>query len=191
MVVKWGEGPYWLTTKQESSPEILTKCDHPNCPPRTTRATSVPHAQQFDSYFSFFQPRLVSNRTKSSVVLAAPMFSILIPIFAWPHHRRGLASDGVRYVGARSSVGRRFRSVTKLRLEWNGGFSLLLQQRSKHPREMVITPKASTSFYFNRPSFPTEPRVLVCSTNQSAVLAAPMFNNLIRMFPFFYPAASH
>jgi len=38
-----GEGPYWLTTKQESSPERLTGCDHPNCPPRTTRATSVPH----------------------------------------------------------------------------------------------------------------------------------------------------
>ena len=33
---------------------------------------------------------------------------------AWPHRRRGLASDGVRYADARSSVGRRFRSVTKL-----------------------------------------------------------------------------
>ena len=57
----------------------------------------------------------------------------------------------VQYAGARSSVGRRFRSVTKLRLEWYGGVSLLLQTRSKHPREMVITPKASTSlFCFNR-----------------------------------------
>jgi len=46
---------------------------------------------------------------------------------AWPHRRRGLASDGVRYAGARSSVGRRFRSVTKLRLEWYGGIFLLLQ----------------------------------------------------------------
>jgi len=63
---------------------------------------------------------------------------------AWPHRRRGLASDGVRYAGARSSVGRRFRSVTKLRLEYYGGVFLFLQQRSKHPREMVITPKAST-----------------------------------------------
>jgi len=67
---------------------------------------------------------------------------------AWPHRRRGLASDGVRYAGARSSVGRRFRSATKLRLEWYGGVFLLLQQRSKHPREMVITPKASTSLVF-------------------------------------------
>jgi len=66
---------------------------------------------------------------------------------AWPHRRRGLASDGVRYAGARSSVGRRFRSVTKLRLEWYGGVFLLLQQRSKHPGEMVITSKASTSLF--------------------------------------------
>jgi len=28
-----------------------------------------------------------------------------------------------------------------------GGGFLLLQQRSKHPREMVITPKASTSHF--------------------------------------------
>jgi len=64
---------------------------------------------------------------------------------AWPHRRRGLASGGVRYADARSNVGRRFRSVTRLRLEWYGEVFLLLQQRSKHPREMVITPKASTS----------------------------------------------
>jgi len=62
---------------------------------------------------------------------------------AWPHRRRRAASDGLRYAGARSSVGRRFRSVTKLRLEWYGGVFLFLQQRSKHPREMVITPKAT------------------------------------------------
>jgi len=68
---------------------------------------------------------------------------------AWPHRRQGLASDGVRYADARSSVGRRFRSVTKLRLEWYGGVFLLLRQRSKHPREMVITPKASTSKKFS------------------------------------------
>ena len=80
--------------------------------------------------------------------------SLYIPVFirqmnrlAWPHRRRGLASDGVRYAGAQSSVGRRFRSATKLRLEWYGGVFLLLQQRSKHPREMVITPKASTSLF--------------------------------------------
>jgi len=42
-------------------------------------------------------------------------------LLAWPHRRRGLASDGVRYADARSSVGGRFRSVTKLRLEWYGG----------------------------------------------------------------------
>ena len=64
---------------------------------------------------------------------------------AWPHRRRGLASDGVRYAGARSSVGHRFRSVTKPRFAWYGGVFLLLQQRSKHPRGMVTTPKASTS----------------------------------------------
>ena len=66
---------------------------------------------------------------------------------AWPHRRRGLASDGVWYAGPRSSVGRRFRSVTKLRLEWYGVVFLLLQQRLKHPREMVITPTASTSLF--------------------------------------------
>jgi len=33
-----GKTPTWLTTKQESSPEETTGCDHPNCPPRTTRA---------------------------------------------------------------------------------------------------------------------------------------------------------
>jgi len=64
---------------------------------------------------------------------------------ARPHRHRMLASDGVRYAGGRSSVGRRVRSVTKLRLEWYGGVFLLLQQRSKHPREIVVTPKASTS----------------------------------------------
>jgi len=70
---------------------------------------------------------------------------------ARPHRHRGLASDGVRYAGARSSVGRRFRSVTKPWLEWYGGVFLLLQQRSKHPREMIITPKASTlSFVVQR-----------------------------------------
>jgi len=45
-------------------------------------------------------------------------------LLAWPHRRRGLASDGVRYAGARSGVGRRVRSVAKLRLEWyRGGVS--------------------------------------------------------------------
>ena len=66
---------------------------------------------------------------------------------AWPHRRRGLASDGVRYADAQSSVGCRFRSVMKLRLGWYGGVSLLLQQRSTHPREMAIPPKASTSHF--------------------------------------------
>jgi len=65
----------------------------------------------------------------------------------WPHRRQGLASDGVRYAGARSSVGRRFRSATKLRLEWYGGVFVSLQQRSKHPREIVITPKDPTSHF--------------------------------------------
>jgi len=37
-----GSTPSWLTIKQESSPERLTGCGHPNFPPRTTRATSVP-----------------------------------------------------------------------------------------------------------------------------------------------------
>ena len=42
-----GEAPCWLTTIQESSPErllgVVTGCDHPNRPQRTTRATSIPH----------------------------------------------------------------------------------------------------------------------------------------------------
>jgi len=49
-------------------------------------------------------------------------------------------------------VGRQFRSVAKqLRLEKVGAIYarvfLLLPQRSKHPRETVITPKASTSIF--------------------------------------------
>jgi len=63
---------------------------------------------------------------------------------AWPHSRRGLTSDAVRSAGARSSVGRQLRSVTILRLQWHGGVFLLLQQRPKHSREMVIMSKAST-----------------------------------------------
>ena len=38
----------------------------------------------------------------------------LPPLQTGPHRRRGLASDGVRYADARSIVGHRFRSVTKL-----------------------------------------------------------------------------
>ena len=67
---------------------------------------------------------------------------------AWPHRRRGLASDSVRYAGARSSFVRRFlkRYETKVIMVYGGVF-LLLQQRSKLPREMVITPEASTSLF--------------------------------------------
>ena len=43
----------------------------------------------------------------------------------------------------RGDVG--IEALTKPRLEWYRGVLLLLQQRSKHPREMVVTPKASTS----------------------------------------------
>jgi len=52
---------------------------------------------------------------------------------AWPHRRRGLASDGVRYADARSSVGRRFRSVTKLRIEWCVGSFLIAAAALKTP----------------------------------------------------------
>jgi len=79
---------------------------------------------------------------------------------AWPHHLPSeLASDGVRFADARGSVGRRVRSMTKVRLKWHGGVIVLLQQRPKHPREMVITPKASTSnrmmclFVFSLPGY--------------------------------------
>jgi len=41
--------------------------------------------------------------------------------------------DGVRYAGARSSVGRRFRSVTKIRLEWYGGGGLVAAVALKTP----------------------------------------------------------
>ena len=58
------------------------------------------------------------------------------------------ASDGVRYADARSGVGRRVteRGATKvIRLyRWVQVF-FLLQEHAKHPREMGITPKASTS----------------------------------------------
>ena len=36
-----GEAPSWLTTKQESSPERLTGCDHPNCPKLTLTCFSL------------------------------------------------------------------------------------------------------------------------------------------------------
>jgi len=52
---------------------------------------------------------------------------------AWPHHRRGLASDGVRYADAWSTVGRRFRSVAKLRLEWYEGGCLIAAAALKTP----------------------------------------------------------
>jgi len=86
------------------------------------------------------------NRRRRLACLGAHQY-ICIPTFIHTQLPtvRSLSSDGVRYADARSSVGRRYRSVTKLRLEWYGGVFLLLQQRSKHPREMVITPKASTS----------------------------------------------
>ena len=49
------------------------------------------------------------------------------------------------------------RYETKVRMVWGGVFwLLLLQQRSKHPREMVITPKAPTSHFlhkYTRPKF--------------------------------------
>jgi len=51
------------------------------------------------------------------------------------------------YIRIWSSVSREVRSVAKLRLQKYGGVFLLLQKHSKHPREMVITPKASTSHF--------------------------------------------
>jgi len=45
------------------------------------------------------------------------------------------------YEDARSSIGRRVRSVTKLRLEQFGGVLVLFQQRLQHQREIVIPPK--------------------------------------------------
>jgi len=42
------------------------------------------------------------------------------------------------------------KTGTKLGFEWYGGVFLLLPQRSKHPREIVITPKASTSRFTSR-----------------------------------------
>ena len=116
-----------------------------------------------------------SSRASVLETLLTALTRLVRDRLAWPHRRRGLASDGVRYADARSSVGRRFRSATKLRLEWYGGvfFLSLLQQRSKHPREMVITPKAATSlFCTNQPSLhysgpPALPTLLqhYCTTN--------------------------
>jgi len=51
---------------------------------------------------------------------------------------RASLGHGLRYADARSSVGRRrFRSITKLRVDC--GIFFLLQQRSQHPREMVVS----------------------------------------------------
>jgi len=58
---------------------------------------------------------------------------------------RASLGRGVQYADARSSVCRRVQSVAILRLERYGGVRLLLQQRSKHPREMILRPKASKS----------------------------------------------
>jgi len=75
------------------------------------------------------------------------------------------ASDGLRYAGARSGVGRRVteRYETKvIRLyRWvQVQVVFLLQEHSKHQREMVITPKAktSTSICTDGSAGPTPPR---------------------------------
>jgi len=55
------------------------------------------------------------------------------PVPCNTHTHTGKASDGVLYAGARSSVGRRFRSVTKLRFEWYGGSFLIAAAALKTP----------------------------------------------------------
>ena len=68
----------------------------------------------------------------------------------WTLVRPQKGADARSTQGYHRSVGRRFRSVTKLTKLRKGGYGgvfLFLQQRSKHPREMVITPKASTSLF--------------------------------------------
>ena len=56
----------------------------------------------------------------------------------------GNASDGVRYVGARSGVAIGVRSVTKLRLDRSWRVFLSLQERSETRTRNGFTPKAST-----------------------------------------------
>jgi len=66
------------------------------------------------------------------------------------------ASDGVQYAGARIGVGRqvteRYETKVIRVYRWVQVF-FLLQKHSKHPREMVITPKVSTSFFVLRIRF--------------------------------------
>jgi len=52
---------------------------------------------------------------------------------AWPHRRRGLASDGVRYAGAQSSFGRQFQSATKLKVRMVWGSFLIAAAALKTP----------------------------------------------------------
>jgi len=90
---------------------------------------------------------------------------LTLTVFLRPHRRRELASDGVRYADARSSVGRRVQSVAKLRLEWYGGVFLLLQQRSKHSRGMVnpiLTVSSSLLSKKGRSERSCSPETCVC-----------------------------
>jgi len=93
---------------------------------------------------------LINFRSRASVLetLLTALTRLVLQNATYRRQRRS-TQTGVRYADSRSSVGRRFRSATKLRLAWYGGvfLLLLLQQRSKHPREMVIPPKASTSLF--------------------------------------------
>ena len=71
--------------------------------------------------------------------------------------RCGLRSRTRTHSHTRTRTRRHSRPSRQLGLEWYGGVFLLLQQRSKHPREMVITPKASTSLYIHPPSHQLSP----------------------------------
>jgi len=79
---------------------------------------------------------------------------------AWPHRRRELASDGVRYADARSSVGCRVRRVAKLRLEWYVGFSYRCSSaQHTHEKWLELLRHMSVCVLFGSPVWPSPPVV--------------------------------
>jgi len=154
---------YFPTCRTRVNPCVVSTrhFTHPFASPPTTpqlplfsvHETLHPPSRYTSNYKPTPQFRLFHVQVRDSLLTPSPSLQLRAhPTsqrnrLAWLHRRRGLASDGVRYASAQSSVGRRFRIVTKLRLEWYGGVFVLLQQRSKHPREIVITPEVSTSSF--------------------------------------------
>jgi len=121
--------------KHRARPNIVSRKRRPKRAPirrrsRRRQRRGEPHTEESFSYITHSHSGIDEKRPTEKCVRASTSLNrsidtscraLMLARLAWPHRRRGLASDGVRYADARSSVGRRVRSVTKLRLEWYGG----------------------------------------------------------------------